>query len=202
MNILQIAHSLAIDRTQATLWGLGVTFTVAFVGAIIFQINSTQATLLTGAVLASTLLVLAVQLYYERTEAKYLSYERLRADFMTASLSLVQYPQILNYLYQPWKRRVIEGDEKGIHKGKAHVFLDTLLGLFERAWKDWKLKKISNEEWIQWREWLYALTFSDGFDDIPLDDVYDKGFVLLVHELIERRNKELADRPKTESKSP
>ncbi|HML01903.1 MAG TPA: hypothetical protein VK487_00865 [Candidatus Bathyarchaeia archaeon] len=152
-----------------------VLIIAAFVLATILIINVTQATLVSGGVLAITLAVLAYELYLENRESKILAYERLRSDFMRASLAIVNHPQVYDFLYHANPNN---GNDKNydLHRKMTILYLDTLLGLFERAWKNLRIKKME-EEWNCWRNWLKLLSCSEGFDEVRTEGIYDKGFV-------------------------
>ena len=83
-----------------------ISFAIAIIfiaSAKIFTIDTTGATILTGIVLAITFVVLAYEIILENEESKNLAYERLRTDFMHASLAVMSHPEINDFLYHQKK---------------------------------------------------------------------------------------------------
>ena len=103
-----------------------------------------------GAVLAS-LVFLAFQIRQQREDERFTVFEKLMSDFTQLNLILVNRPDIADYLYPSsgaeWKNSPTE-------KRMAFYYLDSVLGLCERAWTAGKKSKAEQNEWIGWRNWL------------------------------------------------
>ncbi len=170
-----------------------ISFAIAIIfiaSAKIFTIDTTGATILTGIVLAITFVVLAYEIILENEESKNLAYERLRTDFMHASLAVMSHPEINDFLYHQKKD---DGKDPNYSRNRKMTisYLDAIFGLFERAWKDQKNKKME-KEWKCWKAWLVDLSYSEGFDNVHTENVnheniYDEGFIKELNEIKRKR---------------
>lgn len=129
-----------------------------------------------GAVIGS-LLVLAYQIYLQRREMKYSTYEKLMSDFSATASLLIDHPEVLDITMKgdpPEKWDKYKEDEK-----KAYYYFDSLLGLFERVYSAKKEKRLSQEEWERWRKWIEYLITNEIFLDVVNDNIelYDSEFI-------------------------
>jgi hypothetical protein len=124
-----------------------------------------------------SLVILAIQIYFQRREMKYSTYEKLMSDFSATASLLIDHPEVLDITMKgsapPEKWGKYSENEK-----KAYYYFDSLLGLFERVYFARKEIKLPQEEWERWRRWIEYLKTNDIFMDVFNDNIelYDSGF--------------------------
>jgi len=126
-------------------------------------------TLVTNIALVISLFFLIYQIYLQRREMKYSTYEKLNSDFSNTAFLLVEHPELTKNVY------VGENKPKNWEKydeGKkvAYSYFDALLGLFERAYTANREIGLSKKDWNQWGNWIKELATNPIFVDIVNDD--------------------------------
>lgn len=119
-----------------------------------------------GAVIVS-LIFLVIQIRQQRQDGRFTVFEKLMSDFTQLNLLLVNKPQIASYLYP--ESTSIEGpkwDTEPVEKRMAFYYLDSVLGLCERAWTAGRQSKADPKEWIGWRNWLKSFAKSPVFAEL------------------------------------
>ena len=115
-----------------------------------------------GAVVVS-LVFLMIQIKQQREDERFTVFEKLMSDFTQLNLILVNRPQIADYLYPSsgteWKNASTE-------ERMAFYYLDSVLGLCERAWTAGRKSKAGKTEWIGWRNWLKSFAKSPIFAEM------------------------------------
>jgi len=119
-----------------------------------------------GAVVLS-LLLLAYQIWLQRQDLRFSATEGLMGDFSRMTLFLVDHPRVARQIY-PYSPDAAESGQGSDPQDRqmALYYLDSLLGLFERAWLASKHSKARKEDWYGWRNWLKSLAKSTLFIDL------------------------------------
>jgi hypothetical protein len=136
-----------------------------------------------------SLLILAYQIYLQRSEMKYDTYERLMSDFSATAALLVNHPEVLNITTrgsgQPKKWNKYGEDEK-----KAYCFFDSMLGLLERAYFAIKDLRLPQKDWRDWTKWIEDLVTNEIFMDVFNDnkELYDFEFKGEIENVIKKTN--------------
>lgn len=139
-----------------------------------------------GAVVVS-LIILAYQIKLQRQDARFTVFEKLMSDFTQLNLLLVNRPQIASYLYP--ESTSIEGtkwDTEPTEKRMAFYYLDSVLGLCERAWTAGRQSKANPEEWIGWRNWLKSFAKSPIFAELfkANEGMYEESFTTEIESIL------------------
>jgi hypothetical protein len=121
---------------------------------------------LANVAIVASLLLLAYQIYLQRQDLRFSEYEALMSDFSQMTLFLVDHPQIERQVYPRSSDAEAKLGSDVEDKQMASYYLDSLLGLCERAWWASKQSKARREDWIGWRNWLKALAKNPLFVDL------------------------------------
>ncbi|MDG6904329.1 MAG: hypothetical protein JRN20_00930 [Nitrososphaerota archaeon] len=148
----------------------------------------TLVTLIANASIAASLIVLIIQIYSQRKENRFSTYEKLMSEFTNASLFLAEHQQIAEFLYGDDPEHTIPQNLFQSTRWASFYYLDALLGLFERVWV--ARQQGYFQRWSYWRNWISDLSkkavFLELFENTKQS--YDPSFVQEVEEVI-RQNK-------------
>jgi hypothetical protein len=115
---------------------------------------------------------------------RYSVYEKLMSEFTSITLLLAKERE-LQEVYE-WNGTYV-GKGKDLERSKF-LYLDSLLGLFERVWIAHRKMRWWEKEWEPWRNWIAALAknriFLDVVDEAHALQVYDCEFIAEVQKIV------------------
>jgi len=141
-----------------------------------------------SAVLVS-LVFLAFQIRQQREDERFTVFEKLMSDFTQLNLVLVNRPQIADYLYPS---SGTEWENAPPEKRMAFYYLDSVLGLCERAWTAGRKSKAGKTEWIGWRNWLKSFAKSPVFSELlkATEGMYEEPFTKELESILRETSSE------------
>lgn len=147
----------------------------------------TAVALAANIAVAASIVGLIVQIYLQRKETKFSTYEKLMSEFTNASLFLAEHQQIADFLYGSDPKKTIPEDQYERVRWASFYYLDALLGLFERVWVAGRQGYIPQMQWASWRNWLSDLARKDVFKELfeNTKQSYDPSFVKEVETILQ-----------------
>ena len=120
----------------------------------------TAVSVIANLALVITVVFLAYQVKLQRNEIKRDSYDRLMSSFTSSVEFLASHPVIEKYL-PSYKFN----DPPKIVEEKLTVFyyLDMLISTFERVWTAKEEKRLYENSWLYWRDWIKQLAANPIF---------------------------------------
>jgi hypothetical protein len=161
-SVTSVEGMLSLRQTETTVTQT-TTVTLPSQGADNYYTYSFVLSLIGNCAVLVSLAFLAFQIRQQREDERFTVFEKLMSDFTQLNLMLVNRPQIADYLYPSsgaeWKNAPTE-------ERMAFYYLDSVLGLCERAWTAGRKSKAGKTEWIGWRNWLKSFAKSPVFAEL------------------------------------
>lgn len=142
--------------------------------------------------LVASVMFLAYQVWLQRQDLRFSTYDRLMSDFTQLDLVLVNDPRLAFYVYPDPQGELTKRswDAEFTEEERSFYYIDALLGLFERAWMARKKSKAYYEHWLLWENWIRYVTRGPVFRKVfeRNKEFYDPRFVKEVERLIASPN--------------
>jgi hypothetical protein len=185
-SLTSVQGMLSIKQTETTVTET-TTITQASQEANNYSIASLIVSAIGSLAVLGSLVFLAFQIKQQREGERFTVFEKLMSDFTQLNLLLVNHPQIADHLYPgeeaEWKNEPTE-------KRMAFYYLDSVLGLCERAWTAGKKSKAEQNEWIGWRNWLKSFAKGPLFAELlkANEGMYEEPFTKELESILREAN--------------
>ncbi len=145
--------------------------------------------LVTNIAVVISIIVLAYQVYRERKETSYNTYEKLMSDFSATTSALIEHPEVLE-LSVAGSGRPKKWDKYTEAQKKTCCYFDSLISLLERVYVGVPHRK-PDDDWAGWRMWVEDLSTNDLFVDTFNNNkrMYGKEFVAEIENIIAKTDK-------------
>jgi hypothetical protein len=135
------------------------------------------ASLVTDLAIVVSLVVLAYQVYLQRKETKFNTYEKLMSDYTAQTMILMDYPEVLD-LTVKGTGQATKWEKYSVAEKKAYLFFAGVMSLLERVW-------VSKQDWSDWKNVVENLLSNVIFMDVFNDNkgTFDEGFAIEIESL-------------------